>query len=103
TGTASSYIYTLSLHDALPIFSGDSLGNMIEDMEGITSWSLDYASLKLSDENDYAKTVSTGGGRFEVRDLDGEVIWRSQWINIEGDRKSTRLNSSHVKISYAVF
>src|SRR5690606_39758197 len=28
----------------------------------------------------------------------GEVI-----IAVEGDRKSTRLNSSHVKISYAVF
>ncbi|HLV32703.1 MAG TPA: hypothetical protein VKY57_14125, partial [Chitinispirillaceae bacterium] len=64
--------------------SGDSLEIITEDMEGINSWSLEYANLELSDEDDYAKTVSTGGGRFEVRDIDGEVIWRSQWINIEG-------------------
>src|SRR5690606_41818801 len=28
------------------------------------------------------------------------VVWRSPWVE---DRKSTRLNSSHVKNSYAVF
>src|SRR3989442_8130092 len=27
----------------------------------------------------------------------------SEWITLEQDRKSTRLNSSHVRISYAVF
>src|SRR5690606_42139286 len=27
----------------------------------------------------------------------------NDWITASGDRKSTRLNSSHVKISYAVF
>src|SRR5690606_40471849 len=31
-----------------------------------------------------------------------EDIWLHT-LNIPGDRKSTRLNSSHVKISYAVF
>src|SRR5690606_41913496 len=31
-------------------------------------------------------------------DHDGRLVWDEQ-----GDRKSTRLNSSHVKISYAVF
>src|SRR5690606_40085007 len=30
----------------------------------------------------------------------GVVCW---WLVFGGDRKSTRLNSSHVKISYAVF
>src|SRR3712207_8561816 len=32
--------------------------------------------------------------------------WRTVWINeteLTGDRKSTRLNSSHANISYAVF
>src|SRR3989442_13256582 len=28
---------------------------------------------------------------------------RSSRVNFDGDRKSTRLNSSHVRISYAVF
>src|SRR5690606_40270193 len=29
--------------------------------------------------------------------------WEEQLASLRGDRKSTRLNSSHVKISYAVF
>src|SRR5690606_42057428 len=42
----------------------------------------------------------------EFRDLEDGAIVRSpltvEW-NLGADRKSTRLNSSHVKISYAVF
>src|SRR6266700_6295873 len=60
--TATTEIYTLSLHDALPI-SRPLLAN------------------------DASHAV------FE-QDLHAELA---------GDRKSTRLNSSHVKISYAVF
>src|SRR3989442_14576418 len=30
-------------------------------------------------------------------------VWRAQGVSPPGDRKSTRLNSSHVRISYAVF
>src|SRR5690554_7661998 len=61
--TATTEIYTLSLHDALPI--------------------LRY---KLG-ENDVADFY--------------EVAWR--YSSDGGDRKSTRLNFSHVRISYAVF
>src|SRR5207302_4589806 len=39
-------------------------------------------------------SLSTGAGRYDV------VFVDEPWIP---DRKSTRLNSSHVKISYAVF
>src|SRR5690606_41885258 len=35
--------------------------------------------------------------------LDGNAVLGTQRVEIEGDRKSTRLNSSHVKSSYAVF
>src|SRR5690606_39588934 len=58
--TATTEIYTLSLHDALPICIGVD---------------------------------------------DGRVRWRWRMPPSETalDRKSTRLNSSHVKISYAVF
>ncbi len=52
------------------------------DFEGITSWTLDYSNTTLRDVNDYAKTVSTSGGRFECRDLDGEIIWYSEEIDI---------------------
>src|SRR5256885_10916750 len=66
--TATTEIYTLSLHDALPIFA--SIGTQITDA---------FAGLD------------------RIREL------RSQPTEVEGDRKSTRLNSSHLVISYAVF
>src|SRR5436309_8396868 len=70
--TATTQIYTLSLHDALPI----------------SYYSADF------------------GSRVCLHDI--SVIARNQIENqitrqTAEDRKSTRLNSSHVKISYAVF
>src|SRR3712207_8058188 len=70
--TATTEIYTLSLHDALPISSICSTG-----------WSHDA-------------TIRSGGW---MRELEVLVIGGG----IGGDRKSTRLNSSHANISYAVF
>src|SRR3989442_7967745 len=69
--TATTEIYTLSLHDALPI-SQPRIVELLEAVQGTT------ASL------------------YFVPDVFGISI-------IQGDRKSTRLNSSHVRISYAVF
>src|SRR5256885_11933314 len=61
--TATTEIYTLSLHDALPI------------------WGLG--------------AHQPGGGLRR---------WRGDGVRAgQGDRKSTRLNSSHLVISYAVF
>src|SRR3712207_8319517 len=80
--TATTEIYTLSLHDALPISGGNA--------------------------GDPAPRSSTGGlivGRTPTG-IDGsprstEEGWR---VSLPlGDRKSTRLNSSHANISYAVF
>src|SRR5690606_39869929 len=42
-------------------------------------------------------------GRYKVRDLSLAEAGRHQLREGQVDRKSTRLNSSHVKISYAVF
>ncbi len=64
---------------------GDDDGVTIHaDYSGITQWSLHYDSLFLSSSDDYAKTVSTRGGRFEVRDIDSEITWISAWIDIRG-------------------
>src|SRR3712207_9363067 len=72
--TATTEIYTLSLHDALPIFrAGDQL--CVPGAGG---------------EQD-----QTGA---EERQHAGDTVERGQV-----DRKSTRLNSSHANISYAVF
>src|SRR5256885_16177023 len=74
--TATTEIYTLSLHDALPIFYHN--------------------------------------GKLITRDDAWAMIWKAQGLTQFGtpprleddrgpDRKSTRLNSSHLVISYAVF
>src|SRR2546427_1914240 len=71
--TATTEIYTLSLHDALPI-SGDPRPPQARQRQA---------------EQLAAQRVVHRGGQVERC--------------TEGDRKSTRLNSSHSQISYAVF
>src|SRR5688572_31267552 len=78
--TATTEIYTLSLHDALPIYCPTLLrrqGRYTRD-----------PSFHQSRPNDLAERSST---RARGRPF------------CEIDRKSTRLNSSHSQISYAVF
>nr|MDA3816165.1 hypothetical protein [Prolixibacteraceae bacterium] len=60
----------------------DSAGHTHSDLSSI-KWSIDTISCSFNDENDYAKTVSTSGGRFEVLDSDGEITWKSETIEIE--------------------
>src|SRR5690606_41764167 len=93
--------YTLSLHDALPISSLGELGRLIqalrddvrEDMQAINQ-RLD----KLVSADVYA--VEKAAMAKDISDLTKTV---EQLKAKQEDRKSTRLNSSHVKISYAVF
>src|SRR2546427_7984372 len=74
--TATTEIYTLSLHDALPISS---------------------AAVREQDQ-------PTGAGRPGECSLDHARTGRDRNLPLMGgDRKSTRLNSSHSQISYAVF
>src|SRR3712207_8354183 len=72
--TATTEIYTLSLHDALPICAGDALA-------------VRKGASQVGEE-------ASHGTREPL--VVGEGVE-------EGDRKSTRLNSSHANISYAVF
>src|SRR5438034_4878957 len=77
--TATSDIYTLSLHDALPICHA------------------------AADE----RQVAEGVERYEVDDrqrgLQRVIATPPHATAMPRDRKSTRLNSSHTVISYAVF
>src|SRR2546426_12777741 len=73
--TATTEIYTLSLHDALPIFPHGLRGRA---------------------ERPGGPGVRRPGRRRAARDVSRER-------GGAGDRKSTRLNSSHLVISYAVF
>src|SRR3712207_7391497 len=77
--TATTEIYTLSLHDALPI-----LGEEEDDEDGDAAADADGLDL-------LGRLV---GGVDVLRDAEGDA---------GRDRKSTRLNSSHANISYAVF
>ncbi len=61
---------------------GDSNGQIQFDFSGISSWHLLYENISVSNSDDYAKTVTTSGGRFEIRDVEGEVTWYSEEINI---------------------
>src|SRR3712207_8326493 len=81
--TATTEIYTLSLHDALPIYS---LSNSI---------SVTDVPSNLRQLEQYARGL-------DIRQP--QVSIRAKIILIDRtDRKSTRLNSSHANISYAVF
>ncbi|HSO87888.1 MAG TPA: gliding motility-associated C-terminal domain-containing protein [Draconibacterium sp.] len=63
------------------IWGGEN-GTIQSDFSGITNWTLNYDGVKLADSGDYAKTVITSGGRFEVVDITGELVWRSATIDI---------------------
>src|SRR3712207_6952675 len=85
--TATTEIYTLSLHDALPIFAlSGSNANLIERNQPIPEANDQGIWLDRSHSN-----------RIEYNTTAHELV--SLWE----DRKSTRLNSSHANISYAVF
>src|SRR5690606_41799147 len=79
--------YTLSLHDALPISRHASYV------------SIDGRRMKFSYA--LADDLDNGGITITGLNLNGAVL--ADAANSPLDRKSTRLNSSHVKISYAVF
>src|SRR5699024_12446687 len=99
--TATTVIYTLSLHDALPIcrvlreslgkitfwlfFIGFHLTFFIQHFLGLMGMPRRYWIFLEDQGLDLGNLISTVGAFFMA------------------DRKSTRLNSSHVSISYAVF
>src|SRR5690606_42157185 len=98
-----SEIYTLSLHDALPIFSltGSSL-NLAWTNPALLSRSMS-GNVALNFTN-YLAGVNYGMALYSHSSGKSAVIAGGvSYLNYGSlDRKSTRLNSSHVKISYAV-
>src|SRR2546430_16380111 len=75
--TATTEIYTLSLHDALPIFRL-------------------WCAKQNNRLDTFCHTASKMLAEFALRNKASVVVY-------DADRKSTRLNSSHSQISYAVF
>src|SRR5690606_41594317 len=93
--TAPAQLYTLSLHDALPIFGG------ADRPVGLLGG---HADKQLAV---FHHDVHVAGGRAGAVAVVGRGVLQVNAVvaaaGHEEDRKSTRLNSSHVKISYAVF
>src|SRR5207248_10460657 len=88
--TPNTLIYTLSLHDALPIFINRR--SVLENSMKRLRWlKLVLVLLALT-------TVAQA-----KRPITFEDLMKLQRISDPQDRKSTRLNSSHRTISYAVF
>src|SRR5690606_39379685 len=92
----SPEIYTLSLHDALPIYCYAIY---------VVRFACDGRAFSL-----YSEARSEWAVRSRTHDqcgIEPNAPTCSRAANTgsgtTGDRKSTRLNSSHVKISYAVF
>src|SRR3712207_7850974 len=92
--TATTEIYTLSLHDALPICTNaDDLGDHRP------------GALAAREHGVRSPLAELGFTKAEIRLLSqrrGLPTW-NQPSSPCLDRKSTRLNSSHANISYAVF
>src|SRR3712207_8083135 len=84
--TATTEIYTLSLHDALPI----------SDPHGDRHLGAVHA------EGHGGQLVAPFEPGRDQRELEG-VAAVADAVLRQVDRKSTRLNSSHANISYAVF
>src|SRR3712207_9143690 len=80
--TATTEIYTLSLHDALPIFRRRARGQLRQLL--------------------HLPVRGRGPARGDAAVQAGDGGRRNRGQRAQ-DRKSTRLNSSHANISYAVF
>src|SRR5439155_27344190 len=99
----STHIYTLSLHDALPIYSFFDFHGFLPSVRRIRYWPYSFlrrGAAKLSSCSvliqPWFQAISSGHATFNP------CLSSMVWIKLDAciDRKSTRLNSSHVAISY---
>src|SRR5262245_63936829 len=89
--SSTTAIYTLSLHDALPI------SYRILRRLGLEDITIDYLIVDpLRVDRETFKAIWTAW-------RDGFADTVAAHTSVTRDRKSTRLNSSHLGISYAVF
>src|SRR5690606_41226078 len=101
THPAATETYPLSLHDALPISEARQHVLAVAEQKG-----------RGASEDRRAQRLGDAAGRVELGAVgperpgdagDAEPVVVEHVPGGDEDRKSTRLNSSHVKISYAVF
>src|SRR3989449_4376446 len=96
--TATTEIYTLSLHDALPI----SLVKQFQSLE--VKADADQQLIELKRKMGLLPAASGGESKQLGKGAaEAELVEDDDAPPEHQDRKSTRLNSSHGYISYAVF
>src|SRR5690606_41942808 len=100
---ATAVLFTLSLPDALPIFRLVVANDLVEDIHYRPAQAtvLNH-QLNLLDQSERQLVANI----FNQSSLPTDERWAElpqprQAAVLDADRKSTRLNSSHVKISYA--
>src|SRR5690606_41325760 len=100
---AAACLYLLSLHDALPIFPFFSA--RVSHEGDVLSVHPRVSGTVAGVSADGERVALSGSSRMGVYDF-ARDRWLEGWPDdLDAwalDRKSTRLNSSHVKISYAV-
>src|SRR3712207_8086700 len=92
--TATTEIYTLSLHDALPILAQPEPAHVAPGAAAHRPRRRAAVPPQLGPGRRHGGAAVRRGRPRAVRPGD---------LPARGDRKSTRLNSSHANISYAVF
>src|SRR5439155_24562172 len=100
---STTHISSLSVHDALPIFAQHEL-----PLGALAAVEEDHLRAALHRDRAHVPLRrGPGSGGPEEHNLHGPVPEGPRALNVFGagpplDRKSTRLNSSHVAISYSV-
>src|SRR5690606_41133403 len=92
---ATTELYTRSLHDALPIFRQIEIVVGLSAPSIVWSESLCFGPKQPVNTNEITPKQAARNTHRRIAVLPS--------VGMPLDRKSTRLNSSHVKISYAVF
>src|SRR5438874_60923 len=102
SSASHSLIYTLSLHDALPIYvvAHDVFASVML-VEASALGAIDDIVLPDDFRTAFVR-IQAPAAIGEGVDVVNQIIADDR-AALNADRKSTRLNSSHVEISYAVF
>src|SRR5690606_40865432 len=95
---STPYISPLSLHDALPIYTLKNyklFKNLITNYQKHIKKQIQFKEINKAFTDKFKNWL--------LNDKGYSVNYAGRQFEMIKDRKSTRLNSSHVKISYAVF
>src|SRR5439155_22432767 len=101
--THTTQFYTLSLHDALPMLRAVAKESVFSQSR---SYGFEVAMSRVDSEIASGRIpnlrASHSGTVSHACELTSKSVAILKWVRVDRDRKSTRLNSSHVAISYAV-